>query len=226
MGQWRPTRLDEDPARLELQLASMLPTHHSKKRTIENIKDPLYRFSWEVNFGVKLLSTVRQDLEDVVAIPAVARSRPTTTRPDHTLTRGMIPRLLVADKKVPDSCSVAAKAHRLLQPGQQLTSVSKAVGSSGSEPTEIIHNVWMGGLSNPGPHSCDQQCVAQANSWVPGGELLDVTVADETDQPQPRRLQLRCRGTGCLEPCRANQLSISAEIHQPAPDQAQMDQEV
>ena len=59
-------------------------------RTVENIKDPLYRFVFnifiacfntissfferEVNFGVKLKS-MRQDLEDVIA----ERSRPTTT---------------------------------------------------------------------------------------------------------------------------------------------------
>ncbi len=39
------------------------------KRTIENIKDPLYRFfEREVNLGSKLLTDVRQDFEDIVMI--------------------------------------------------------------------------------------------------------------------------------------------------------------
>lgn len=39
------------------------------KRTVENIKDPLYRFfEREVNSGAKLLHDVRQDLRDVVLI--------------------------------------------------------------------------------------------------------------------------------------------------------------
>ena len=39
------------------------------RRTVENIKDPLYRFfEREVNSGAKLLQDVRQDLNDVVQI--------------------------------------------------------------------------------------------------------------------------------------------------------------
>jgi dynein heavy chain 1 len=39
------------------------------KRTVENIKDPLYRyFEREVNFGSKLLQEVIHDLNEVVAI--------------------------------------------------------------------------------------------------------------------------------------------------------------
>lgn len=39
------------------------------RRTVENIKDPLYRyFEREVNSGSRLLRDVIHDLEDVVAI--------------------------------------------------------------------------------------------------------------------------------------------------------------
>lgn len=39
------------------------------RRTVENIKDPLYRFfEREVNSGARLLQVVRQDLNDVVLI--------------------------------------------------------------------------------------------------------------------------------------------------------------
>ena len=39
------------------------------RRTVENIKDPLFRFfEREVNAGVKLLADVRRDMEEVMAI--------------------------------------------------------------------------------------------------------------------------------------------------------------
>ena len=39
------------------------------KRTVENIKDPLFRFfEREVNLGARLLLDIRQDLNDVAMI--------------------------------------------------------------------------------------------------------------------------------------------------------------
>lgn len=44
------------------------------RRTVENIKDPLYRyFEREVNSGAKLLQDVIHDLEDVVLICQVSK---------------------------------------------------------------------------------------------------------------------------------------------------------
>ena len=44
------------------------------KRTVENIKDPLYRFfEREVNFGLKLLQVVRLDLQDVAGVVCSAK---------------------------------------------------------------------------------------------------------------------------------------------------------
>lgn len=41
------------------------------KRTVENIKDPLYRFfEREVNLGARLLVDVRNDLDDVLMVCA------------------------------------------------------------------------------------------------------------------------------------------------------------
>ncbi len=43
------------------------------RRTVENIKDPLYRFfEREVNLGAKLLKEIRQDLNDVIQICMVS----------------------------------------------------------------------------------------------------------------------------------------------------------
>ena len=39
------------------------------KRTVENIKDPLFRFfEREVNFGMRLLTDVRRDMHEVMLI--------------------------------------------------------------------------------------------------------------------------------------------------------------
>lgn len=49
---------------------SVLPQNLKRlTRTVENLRDPLYRFfEREVNSGANLLGTVRQDLETVVAV--------------------------------------------------------------------------------------------------------------------------------------------------------------
>lgn len=47
------------------------------KRTVENIKDPLFRFfEREVNTGGRLLSDVRRDLQDVLQV-CVGERKPT-----------------------------------------------------------------------------------------------------------------------------------------------------
>ena len=101
-------------------------------------------FEREVNFGVKLLSTVRQDLEDVVAITSSGKKQTNHHRAlIATLTRGMIPASWLR-YKVPDSCSVAAWVTDFSSRVKQLTSVSKAVSSSGASQLKSF-NVWMGG---------------------------------------------------------------------------------
>ena len=64
------------------------------KRTVENIKDPLYRFmEREVNSGLKLLTVVRTDLEDVVAITGSGKKQTNHHRNlVKQLTRGIIPK--------------------------------------------------------------------------------------------------------------------------------------
>jgi dynein heavy chain 1 len=70
------------------------------KRTVENIKDPLYRFfEREVNLGVKILAKVRMDLQDIWMI---CRGEKKQTN-DHRslvsdLNRGIIPKSWVLYK--------------------------------------------------------------------------------------------------------------------------------
>merc|ERR1719427_2521204 len=64
------------------------------KRTVENIKDPLYRFfEREVNFGLKLLQAVRLDLEDVAAIIQSGKKQTNHHRAlIQQLNKGIIPK--------------------------------------------------------------------------------------------------------------------------------------
>merc|ERR1712242_531 len=164
---WMRTLHSSSSGWLSLLPASLTPL----KRTVENIKDPLYRFfEREVNFGVKLLGTVRQDLDDVVAITSSGKKQTNHHRSlIATLTKGMIPASWVTD------FSSRVK---------QLTSVSKAVSNSGASQLKCF-NVWMGGLFNPEAFiTATRQCVAQANSWSLEELHLDVCVADtENEKP-------------------------------------------
>ena len=63
------------------------------KRTVENIKDPLFRFfEREVNTGARLLVDVRRDLEDVMKV-CLAEKKPTNHH------RSMMADLVKGEKK-------------------------------------------------------------------------------------------------------------------------------
>merc|ERR1711970_253925 len=194
---------------------ALLPTTLSPlKRTVENIKDPLYRFfEREVNFGVKLLQSVRQDLEDVVAITSSGKKQTNHHRAlIAMLTKGMIPKSWMG-YKVPTSCSVAAWMTDFSSRVKQLSDVSKAVGGGSASQLKSI-SVWMGGLFNPEAFiTATRQCVAQANSWSLEELHLDVCVADESDKPSFDDCSFAVEGlklSGAV--CRNNQLAISSEI--------------
>merc|ERR1712130_219469 len=194
---------------------SLLPTSlNPLKRTVENIKDPLYRFfEREVNFGVKLLQSVRQDLEDVVAITSSGKKQTNHHRAlIAMLTKGMIPNSWMG-YKVPTSCSVAAWMTDFSSRVKQLSNVSKAVGGGSASQLKSI-SVWMGGLFNPEAFiTATRQCVAQANSWSLEELHLDVCVADESDKPSFDDCSFAVEGlklSGAV--CRNNQLAISSEI--------------
>ena len=140
---------------------ALLPTSlNPLKRTVENIKDPLYRFvliiicliifffsdrffEREVNFGVKLLQSVRQDLEDVVAITSSGKKQTNHHRAlIAMLTKGMIPNSWM-EYKVPTSCRVAAWRTDFSSRVKQLSNVSKAVGGGSARQLKSI-SVWMG----------------------------------------------------------------------------------
>merc|ERR1719158_181676 len=194
---------------------ALIPTSVTPlKRTIENIKDPLYRFfEREVNFGVKLVGVVRQDLEDVVAITSSGKKQTNYHRAlIQQLIRGIIPESW-ARYKVPQSCSVASWIADFSQRVKQLQKVSSSVAGGSAAALKSV-TVWMGGLFNPEAFiTATRQCVAQANSWSLEELSLDVTVADEADQPSFDDCSFAVEGlklSGAV--CRGNQLAISSEI--------------
>jgi len=195
-------------------LSMLPPTLAPLRRTVENIKDPLYRFfEREVNFGLKLLQSVRMDLEDVSAITTSGKKQTNHHRElIRQLTKGMIPASWVR-YKVPVSCSVAAWVTDFAQRVKQLTRISQAVANNSAASLKTV-TVWMGGLFNPEAFiTATRQCVAQANSWSLEELSLDVTVADEADQPSFDDCSFAVEGlklSGAV--CRANQLMISSEI--------------
>jgi len=184
------------------------------KRTVENIKDPLYRFfEREVNFGLKLLQAVRLDLEDVAAIIQSGKKQTNHHRAlIQQLNKGIIPKSWLR-YKVPTSCSVAAWVTDFAQRVKQLTKVSTAVQGNSAAALKTV-TVWMGGLFNPEAFiTATRQCVAQANSWSLEELSLDVTVADEADQPSFDDCSFAVEGlklSGAV--CRGNQLAVSNEI--------------
>jgi len=187
------------------------------KRTVENIKDPLYRFfEREVNFGIKLLQVVRTDLEDVNAIISTGKKQTNHHRElIFKLTRGIIPNHWLG-YTIPKSCSVAAWITDFSARIKQLVNISVSVSKQGAASLKSS-TVWMGGLFNPEAFvTATRQCVAQANSWSLEELSLDVTVADEAEQPSFDDCSFAVEGlklSGAV--CRANQLNISAEIVTP-----------
>jgi dynein heavy chain 1 len=63
------------------------------KRTVDNIKDPLYRFfEREVNLGARLLADVRSDLEQVLAVCSGKQKQSNYLRTLTTaLNKGIVP---------------------------------------------------------------------------------------------------------------------------------------
>merc|ERR1740122_195483 len=187
----------------------------SMKRTVENIKDPLYRFfEREVNLGCKILNMVRMDLKDIYMI---CRGEKKQTN-DHRklisdLTRGIIPKSWKVDYKIPRDTTVNQWINDFCQRARQLDEISRTVSSNGASLLKSF-NVWMGGLFNPEAFiTATRQCVAQANSWSLEELSLDVTVADEADQPSFDDCSFAVEGlklSGAV--CRGNQLAVSNEI--------------
>lgn len=149
------------------------------KRTIENIKDPLYRyFEREVTMGAKLLQTVISDLNDVVLICQGEKKQTNHHRSMLSeLVRGIIPH---GWKRytVPMGCTVIQWITDFSCRIKQLQKVSQLVSQTSAKELQSFP-VWLGGLLNPEAYiTATRQCVAQANSWSLEELTLDVKILE------------------------------------------------
>lgn len=209
---WMKALLGSAIGWLEL-LPKQLPT---LRRTVENIKDPLYRyFEREVASGARLLATVCSDLQDVVLICQGEKKQTNHHRSMLSeLVRGIIP---AGWRKytVPVGCTVIQWITDFSNRVQQLQSVSEMVSQAGAKELQGFP-VWLGGLLNPEAYvTATRQCVAQANSWSLEELALEVTITEPGagDQQQHKDssfgvVGLKLQGAQC----KSNQLLLTSTI--------------
>ncbi|GLV39725.1 Dynein heavy chain 64C [Carabus blaptoides fortunei] len=152
------------------------------RRTVENIKDPLYRyFEREVNSGARLLQDVIHDLNDVVLICQGEKKQTNYHRMMLSeLVRGILP-VNWRRYTVPRGCTVIQWVTDFSQRVKQLQQVSQLVSQAGAKELQSFP-VWLGGLLNPEAYvTATRQCVAQANSWSLEELQLEVTITDSHD---------------------------------------------
>ncbi|KAF5301350.1 hypothetical protein FQA39_LY10748 [Lamprigera yunnana] len=216
-----PTQIDGRPSWMKtlhnsavtwLQLLPRaLPT---LKRTIENIKDPLYRyFEREVNCGAKLLQDVIHDLNDVVLICEGIKKQTNYHRTMLSeLVRGILP-VNWRRYTVPRGCTVIQWITDFSQRVKQLQQVSQSVSSSGAKELQDLP-VWLGGLLNPEAYiTATRQCVAQANSWSLEELQLDVTILDTADRSDVSSDCFAVTGIKLQgAQCKNNQLLLTSSI--------------
>lgn len=183
------------------------------RRTVENIKDPLYRyFEREVNSGSRLLRDVIHDLEDVVAI---CQGEKKQTNYHRSMLSDLVKGILPSNWRrytVPRGCTVIQWVTDFSHRVKQLQKVSQLVSQGGAKEIKTIP-VWLGGLLNPEAYvTATRQCIAQANSWPLEELVLDVTITDSNeatvDECSFGVVGLKLQGAQC----RNNQLLLTSTI--------------
>lgn len=184
------------------------------RRTVENIKDPLYRyFEREVNSASKLLLDVIHDLNDVLLICQGEKKQTNYHRTMlGELVRGIIPANWHR-YTVPKGCTVIQWITDFSNRVKQLQQISQVVSTTGAKELQSFP-VWLGGLLNPEAWiTATRQCVAQANSWSLEELHLDVTITDSHDTSSIPHdcfaiMGLKLQGAQCKN----NQLLLTSSI--------------
>ncbi|XP_031685072.1 cytoplasmic dynein 1 heavy chain 1 isoform X2 [Oncorhynchus kisutch] len=147
------------------------------KRTVENIKDPLFRFfEREVKMGARMLQEVRQDLTDVVQVCEGKKKQTNDLRTlINDLVKGILPRSWCR-YTVPASMTVIQWVADFSERVKQLQAISQGAASGGAKELKNIH-VCLGSLFVPEAYiTATRQYVAQANSWSLEELCLEVNV--------------------------------------------------
>ncbi|CAM9594499.1 unnamed protein product [Lampetra planeri] len=185
------------------------------KRTVDNIKDPLFRFfEREIKVGSTLLHDVRSDLGDVVAVCEGRRKQTNYLRNIISqLAKGILPRSW-ARYTTPGSMTVMQWVADFSERIQQLQRISHAASQGGAKELKSLH-VWLGGLFVPEAYiTATRQYVAQANSWSLEELSLQVTVSGASGGAQGLDAcsfgvtGLKLQGATCSD----NKLSLSHTI--------------
>uniref|UniRef100_A0A8C3ASK7 Cytoplasmic dynein 1 heavy chain 1 n=1 Tax=Cyclopterus lumpus TaxID=8103 RepID=A0A8C3ASK7_CYCLU len=158
-------------------LQLMPQTVNPLKRTVENIKDPLFRFfEREVKMGGKMLQEVRQDLADVVQ---VCEGKKKQTNDLRTLISDLVKGILPngwCRYTVPAAMTVIQWVADFSERIKQLQQISQGSASGGAKELKNIH-VCIGSLFAPEAYiTATRQYVAQANSWSLEELCLEVNV--------------------------------------------------
>ncbi|XP_078728003.1 cytoplasmic dynein 1 heavy chain 1-like isoform X1 [Lampetra fluviatilis] len=188
------------------------------KRTVENIKDPLFRFfEREVNTGMKLLQVVRGDLKDVVHVCEAKKKQTNYLRTlISQLVKGIIPRSWGL-YTIPADMTVLQWVSDFSDRVKQLQNISERAASGGAKELKNLH-VWLGGLFVPEAYiTATQQYVAQANSWSLEELALEVSVTSlqhaALDSCSFGVTGLKLQGAACNN----NKLSLSSAISSDLP---------
>lgn len=183
------------------------------KRTVENIKDPLFRFfEREVKMGAKLLQDVRQDLADVVQVCEGKKKQTNYLRTlINELVKGILPRSW-SHYTVPAGMTVIQWVSDFSERIKQLQNISQAAASGGAKELKNIH-VCLGGLFVPEAYiTATRQYVAQANSW----SLEELSLEVNVTASQSATLDACSFGVTGLKlqgaTCNNNKLSLSNAI--------------
>ncbi|CAH3116472.1 unnamed protein product [Pocillopora meandrina] len=195
---------------------SMIPKDLTPlKRTLENIKDPLFRyFEREVNTGFQLLSTIREDLNHIVLV-CEGQRKPTNYLRQlmSELVKGILPsnwRRYTVPKGLTVLQWVADFSDRV----KQLQKISHAANTDGAKGLKNLH-IWLGGMFVPEAYiTATRQFVAQANNWSLEELALEVTIASgpndrlTIDDCSFGIKGLRLQGARCQD----NKLELTATI--------------
>merc|ERR1719193_2940621 len=177
---WMRTLFTSASTWLKLVPKSLTPL----KRTVENIKDPLFRyFEREVNHGVKLLNDVRNDLEEVIAVCQGHKKQTNYLRVlISELAKGMLPASWNR-YTVPKSLTVITWMQDFSDRIKQLQKLSDAGNSQGPIGFKSIP-VALGNLFIPEAYiTATRQYVAQANHWSLEELHLNVTICGAGQKP-------------------------------------------
>ncbi|XP_061897473.1 cytoplasmic dynein 1 heavy chain 1 isoform X1 [Entelurus aequoreus] len=194
-------------------LQLMPQTVNPLKRTVENIKDPLFRFfEREVKMGGKMLQEVRQDLSDVVQVCQGKKKQTNDLRTlISDLVKGILPRSWCR-YTVPVSMTVIQWVADFSERIKQLQQISQGAASGGAKELKSIH-VCLGSLFVPEAYiTATRQYVAQANSWSLEELCLEVNVTTAQgatlDACSFGIKGLKLQGATCAN----NKLSLSTSI--------------